>query len=65
MAVLMDGKALAAEMMESLRQRVNALKEAGRAVGLAVILVGDDPASQPSACPRRLLRRNWSSASTP
>ena len=46
MAVLMDGKALAAEMMESLRQRVNALKEAGRAVGLAVILVGDDPASQ-------------------
>ena len=46
MAILMDGKALAAEQMEALKKRVEALKEKGRSVGLAVILVGDDPASQ-------------------
>lgn len=46
MAILMDGKALAAEQMAMLKTRVDALKAAGRTVGLAVILVGDDPASQ-------------------
>ena len=46
MAVLMDGKVLAAEKMAGLKSRVDALKERGRTVGLAVILVGDDPASQ-------------------
>ena len=46
MAILMDGKALAAEQMAMLKTRVDALKAAGRSVGLAVILVGDDPASQ-------------------
>ncbi len=46
MAILMDGKALAAEKMEALRERVNALKTKGITAGLAVILVGDDPASQ-------------------
>ena len=46
MAILMDGKALAAEKMAALKTRVDALKAAGRTVGLAVILVGDDPASQ-------------------
>ena len=46
MAILMDGKTLAAEKMASLKSRVDKLKEAGRTVGLAVILVGDDPASQ-------------------
>ena len=46
MAILMDGKVLAAEQMAALKERVNALKAAGRTVGLAVILVGDDPASQ-------------------
>ena len=46
MAILMDGKALAAEQMAMLKTRVDALKAAGRGVGLAVILVGDDPASQ-------------------
>ena len=46
MAVLMDGKALAAEQMANLKNRVDKLKAAGRTVGLAVILAGDDPASQ-------------------
>ena len=46
MAILMDGKALAADLMERLKNRVQALKEQGRAVGLAVVLVGEDPASQ-------------------
>jgi methylenetetrahydrofolate dehydrogenase (NADP+)/methenyltetrahydrofolate cyclohydrolase len=46
MAILMDGKVLAAEQMAALKNRVDALKAKGRTVGLAVILVGDDPASQ-------------------
>ena len=46
MAILMDGKILSAEMMTELKKRVEALKERGITPGLAVILVGDDPASQ-------------------
>ena len=46
MAILMDGKALSAERMAQLKARVEALRSQGRPVGLAVILVGDDPASQ-------------------
>ena len=41
-AVLLDGKALSARMREQLRQEAAALP---RQPGLAVILVGDDPAS--------------------
>ena len=44
MAVLMDGKIMAAQLMEGLKERVNVLKEKGVGVGLAVILVGEDPA---------------------
>ena len=46
MAILMDGKALAAELMTELKARVEALQARGVTPGLAVILVGDDPASQ-------------------
>ncbi len=46
MAILMDGKALSQALMEQLKIRVDALKGKGVSVGLAVILVGDDPASQ-------------------
>ena len=46
MAILLDGKAMAAELMEGLKRRVDALQRRGVTVGLAVILVGDDPASQ-------------------
>ncbi|MBE5782367.1 MAG: bifunctional methylenetetrahydrofolate dehydrogenase/methenyltetrahydrofolate cyclohydrolase FolD [Clostridiales bacterium] len=46
MAVLLDGKVMAAELMEGLKARVEALKNKGVSVGLAVVLVGEDPASQ-------------------
>lgn len=46
MAVLLDGKAMAAALTDGLRLRVAALKEKGITPGLAVILVGEDPASQ-------------------
>lgn len=45
-AKILDGKALAAEIREGLRQEVLTLKETGRAPGLAVVIVGDDPASR-------------------
>ena len=44
-ARLIDGKALAAQVRDALRPRVAALTAAGRQPGLAVVLVGDDPAS--------------------
>lgn len=46
MAIILDGKIMAAELMEGLKARVDALKEKNVSVGLAVILVGEDPASQ-------------------
>ena len=46
MAQLLDGKIMAAAVMEELKIRVDALKEKGITPGLAVILVGEDPASQ-------------------
>jgi methylenetetrahydrofolate dehydrogenase (NADP+) / methenyltetrahydrofolate cyclohydrolase len=46
-AIILDGKALAAELRESVGQQVAALTAANRrAPGLAVVLVGGDPASQ-------------------
>ncbi|MCK9240929.1 bifunctional methylenetetrahydrofolate dehydrogenase/methenyltetrahydrofolate cyclohydrolase FolD [Desulfocurvus sp.] len=45
--ILLDGKATAEAIRAELKTRVDALLQAhGRAPGLAVILVGDDPASQ-------------------
>ncbi|MEG9198732.1 bifunctional methylenetetrahydrofolate dehydrogenase/methenyltetrahydrofolate cyclohydrolase [Lactococcus lactis] len=43
---LIDGKALAAKMQAELKVKVDRLKEADNVPGLAVILVGEDPASQ-------------------
>lgn len=46
-ATILDGKALAARMRKTLADEVSELTEKhGRAPGLAVILVGSDPASQ-------------------
>jgi len=45
-ARLIDGAAIARELRAGLAVRVAALAAAGRAPGLAVIVVGDDPASQ-------------------
>ncbi len=46
-ANIIDGKAIAAELRNNIRQRVEArLQQGQRAPGLAVILVGQDPASE-------------------
>ncbi len=46
MAQRMDGKAVSAKVKESVAQEVAALKERGVCPGLAVVIVGDDPASR-------------------
>lgn len=46
MATIIDGKQLAAETRVEIAERVAALKARGITPGLAVVLVGDDPASQ-------------------
>lgn len=46
MAKIIDGKALSRQVREQLKQRVAVLRQKGITPGLAVILVGDDPASQ-------------------
>lgn len=45
-AALIDGKKIAAEIRQELKNEVAALKEKGIVPGLGVILVGEDPASQ-------------------
>ena len=45
-AQLIDGKAVAAQIYEELKPRVEELRKRGLQPGLAVILVGDSPASQ-------------------
>lgn len=45
MATIIDGKTVAAQVKQEVATRVAALKERGRSCGLAVVLVGDDPAS--------------------
>ena len=46
MAQIIDGKAVAASLRAEIAHRVTELKEKGITPGLAVILVGEDPASQ-------------------
>ena len=46
MAVLMDGKAVSAAVKEKVRLEMEALREKGIEACLAVIIVGDDPASR-------------------
>ena len=45
-AQILDGKAMSAELRAGIARRVAALKEKGVTPGLAVILVGNDPASE-------------------
>ena len=44
--VRIDGAAVAAKVLEETKQRVDALRQSGIQPGLAVVLVGDDPASR-------------------
>ena len=46
MTKIMDGKALAAKLRAELKDKVAALKEGGKEIGLAVVLIGDDQASK-------------------
>lgn len=43
---IIDGKAIAAQVNEETGRRVEKLRAAGKVPGLAVVLIGDDPASQ-------------------
>lgn len=45
MAILIDGKAIAAQIKEELKEQVAAMKADGKNVCLAVVQVGEDPAS--------------------
>ena len=46
MAVILDGRKMADQALDEAAEKVQALKKSGVTPGLAVILVGDDPASQ-------------------
>ena len=46
MPQIIDGKAISAKTKEELKAEVTKLKDSGVSVGLAVIIVGDDPASR-------------------
>lgn len=45
MAKILDGKAVSASVKEQVANETAALKEKGITPGLAVVIVGDDPAS--------------------
>ena len=46
MAKLIDGKAVSANVRTQVAEEVEALKKQGVTPGLAVVIVGDDPASR-------------------
>ncbi|MBR1384374.1 MAG: bifunctional methylenetetrahydrofolate dehydrogenase/methenyltetrahydrofolate cyclohydrolase FolD [Ruminococcus sp.] len=46
MSNIIDGKAVSSQVKERIRQETAALKEKGIEVGLAVVIVGEDPASK-------------------
>jgi len=46
MSRLIEGRAIAEKVYDELRSEIAALKESGRRPGLAVVLVGDNPASR-------------------
>ena len=50
-AAILDGKVLSGQIREEVSRRTAALKDKGIIPGLAVILVGNDPASEIHALP--------------
>ena len=46
MSKIIDGKAVSAQVKERIKAETAALKEQGIEVGLAVVIVGEDPASK-------------------
>lgn len=61
-AKLILGKEVSEEIYGELRQRIDALKSAGVTPGLAVVLVGEDPASQVYVRKKGRCARNWACA---
>ena len=45
MAKLIDGKVISKQIKDELKEKVAALKAEGKEIGMAVIQVGNDPAS--------------------
>ena len=45
MAMIIDGKAISAQIKDEVKEAVAKMADEGRTVTLAVVLVGDDPAS--------------------
>ena len=43
---IIDGKKVSGQVLEQCREEIAALAEEGKVPGLAVVLVGDDPASR-------------------
>jgi 5,10-methylene-tetrahydrofolate dehydrogenase/methenyl tetrahydrofolate cyclohydrolase len=58
-ARIIDGKAVAATILEELQSRVRNLRDSGVTPGLAAVLVGDDPASPPTLPARKKTRTRW------
>ena len=46
MTQIIDGKLISSQIKDEVKERVAALSKKGREVTLAVVLVGEDPASQ-------------------
>ena len=46
MVNIIDGKAVSAQVKENIKAEAAELKAKGIEIGLAVVIVGDDPASQ-------------------
>ena len=62
MAVMIDGKAVSARLRQKMAAEVAAMKEAGVVPGLAVVLVGENPASQVYVRTKIRPVRSWASA---
>ena len=45
MAQIIDGKKISSQIKEELKEKVSVMKQEGKTICLAVIQVGDDPAS--------------------
>ena len=56
MGQIIDGKAVSAKVKEEIRLETEKLKEQGIEIGLAVVIVGDDPASQVYVRRKRLAK---------
>ena len=67
MAVILDGKAVSAKVKEEVKEEVEALKKQGVSVGLAVIIVGNNPRRAPMSTTKRkpAKRRGFFPKNTP